>query len=448
METKEQNTNPLLEGVIWKQLLIFFFPILLGSFFQQLYNTIDSLIVGNYVGTQALAAVGGSSSQIVFLVVGFFTGLSSGCGVIISQHYGAKNHEKVSEAIHTSYMFSILGGVVLSVIALFCVPTILRIMNQPEDIMASSVLYLRIYFSGLIFVFVYNIGSAIIRALGNSKLPLYILIICSVVNVILDLVLVVAMNLGVLGVAVATLLSQMVSACLVTGALIKGVNGCTLSLSQLRISLSCLKRLLQIGVPGGVQSVMYSVANMTAQAGVNIYGSADIKIESLFWMTTNAFGLAITTFIGQNYGAGKTERVKKSIITCFWIEWIICISLSVVFKVFADSLIGIFTRDQEAVHVGVMLLATVAPYYILFSAVEVFTGVLRGIGDVFIPTIMVLLSMCLFRIGWLMIIVPRFPAIMSIVIMYPISWGIGGACFVVYYLVRGRKLISQKQMNM
>ena len=448
----QDMSNPILDGVIWKQLLLFFFPILLGSFFQQLYNTIDSLIVGNFVGTSALAAVGGSTALIVSTVVGFFTGLSAGAGVIISQHYGAGHAQMVSKAVHTAFAFSIIGGIVLSIVGMIWSPALLRLMNQPEDIMADSTLYLRIYFAGLLFIFIFNSGSGIIRALGNSRLPLYFLIICSLVNVALDLILVVGFQLGVMGVAIATLLAQAVSAFLVTRTLMKGVAGVCLSLHELTIDAEILKKQLYIGIPSGLQTIMYSIANMLAQTSVNSYGTktvagwtADGKIETIFWMMSGAFGVALTTFVGQNYGAGKKDRVRKATITCLLMMQICTIILSALFVIFAWPLQSIFTSDQEALAVGSLLMKTVAPFYIFYSFVEIFSGTLRGIGDVIIPTLMILTCMCLFRIGWLSLILPRFQELHTIMIMYPITWTLGGISFILYYAIRSRKMLMMDE---
>ena len=228
METREQQ-NGILEGVIWKQLLFFFFPILIGTFFQQLYNTVDTVIVGQFAGKEALSSVGGSSSQIINMVVGFFTGLTAGGTVLISQAYGASHRQRMEEALHTSYAFGILGGIGLGILGVAAAPAILRAMNTPVELMAMSTLYIRIYFSGLVFVFIYNMGAAVLRAIGDSKRPLYYLVVCCMVNIVLDLILVLYCGLGVLGVAVATLVSQAISAGMVTWTLMHKVDWMTLS---------------------------------------------------------------------------------------------------------------------------------------------------------------------------------------------------------------------------
>ena len=269
METKE---NKMLTGTIWKQILVFFFPILIGTFFQQLYNTIDALIVGRFCGKIALSAVGGSSAQIISFVVGFFTGLTGGASVLISQFYGGKDTRRLRDALHTAYGFATLGGIVLSILCFFLTPGILSLMNTPEDLMSSSVLYMRVYFAGLIFVFIYNMGSSVLRAIGDSKRPLYFLIVCSLVNIVLDLFFVLVFRMGVLGVGLATLVAQGVSAFLVTWWLMKKQEDVQLRISEIRIQRKVLGSILRIGIPNGIQSSMYCISNIIVQTALNLFG--------------------------------------------------------------------------------------------------------------------------------------------------------------------------------
>ena len=305
-----QEKNGITEGVIWKQLLIFFFPILVGSFFQQLYNTVDSVIVGQFVGKEALSSVGGSAGQIISLVVGFFTGVSTGATVIISQYFGAGKKEEIEESLHTAYAFALVGGLVLGIAGIVFAPQMLLWMNTPEELIAESVLYVRVYFSGLIFIFIYNMGAAILRAVGDSKRPLYYLIVCSVVNIILDLLLILVIPLGVLGAAIATLIAQAVSAVLVTVTLMYRTEGMKLCLSQIRMYKRMLQSILKIGLPAGFEAIMYSISNIIVQVSINNFGvdtmaawTAYSKIDFIFWMINSAFGISVMTFVGQNYGA-------------------------------------------------------------------------------------------------------------------------------------------------
>lgn len=310
MENVQSKENQIISGVIWKQLLIFFFPIVLGTFFQQIYNTADAVVVGRFVGTEALAAVGGSTSQIINLIVGFFVGLSSGATVVISQYYGAREKQGLQNALHTAFAFSVVGSVVISVIGIWLSPMMLRWMNTTEEVIAPSTTYLRIYFAGIIFVFIYNVGSSILRAVGDSRRPLYYLIVCCFINILLDVVLVVFFYMGVAGAAIATVFAQGVSAVLVVLALCRSKDIFRLELKQVRFHRDALELLLKIGLPAGLQSVMYSASNIIIQTSLNSFGTNTMaawtaygKIDSFFWMVISAFGISITTFVGQNYGA-------------------------------------------------------------------------------------------------------------------------------------------------
>ena len=447
MSTQEKTTNGIIEGVIWKQILIFFFPILIGTFFQQLYNTVDAVIVGRFVGKEALSCVSGSSGQIINLVVGFFTGLSAGATVIISQHFGAGNKEKLQRALHTAYAFSIIGGIVVGVAAVFATPAILRLMNTPQELMRDSALYVQIYFAGLLFIFIYNMGSAILRAIGDSKRPLYYLIICCVINILLDLVLVLYLHLGVLGVAVATLLAQGVSAVLVTLALMFRTNGLQLKLHEIRLHGDVLKNMLQIGLPTGIQSSMYSISNIIVQTSLNAFGvdtmaawAAFGKIDSLFWMINSAFGIAATTFVGQNFGAGKMKRVQKGTKVCLGMALGTAIVLSVILMAGGRVLFGIFTTDPGVVEVGLRMMQIISPTYFLFVFIEIYSGSLRAQGYVFVTTLMTLVGICAFRVIWVTLIVPD-GTLEQIVACYPLTWFVCAIGMIGYYHYKQRKIL-------
>lgn len=449
MSTQEKTTNGIIDGVIWKQILIFFFPILIGTFFQQLYNTVDAVIVGRFVGKEALSCVSGSSGQIINLVVGFFTGLSAGATVIISQHFGAGNKEKLQRALHTAYAFSIIGGIVVGVAAVFATPAILRIMNTPQELMEDSTLYVQIYFAGLLFIFIYNMGSAILRAIGDSKRPLYYLIICCVINIILDLVLVLYLHLGVLGVAVATLLAQGVSAVLVTLALMFHTNGLQLKLREIRLHGDVLKTMLQIGLPTGIQASMYSISNIIVQTSLNAFGvdtmaawAAFGKIDSLFWMINSAFGIAVTTFVGQNFGADKMDRVRKGTRVCLGMALGTAIILSVVLMAGGRVLFGIFTTDPGVVEVGLRMMQIISPTYFLFVFIEIYSGSLRAQGYVFVTTLMTLIGICAFRVIWVTLIVPD-GTLEQIIACYPLTWLVCAIGMIGYYHYKQCKILRE-----
>ncbi|NCB93697.1 MAG: MATE family efflux transporter [Clostridia bacterium] len=449
MEQSNTSTNQITEGVIWKQLLLFFFPIVLGTFFQQLYNTADTIVVGRFVGKEALASVGGSSAQIVNLVVGFFVGLASGATVIISQFYGAKDKKQVDRALHTAYAFSVVGSIIITIVGIAAAPWLLRIMNTPEELIADSTMYLRIYFSGILFVFIYNIGSSILRAVGDSKRPLYYLIVCCILNIVLDIVLVLIFHMGVSGVAIATLFSQAVSAVLVTRALMTSKDLYQLKIRDIRFYKAALLSLLWIGLPTGIQSIMYSGSNMLIQASLNTFGTDTMaawtafgKIDSFFWMVNSAFGIAVATFVGQNFGAGKYDRMKKCVHVGLAMALATAIFLSILFFLGGRMLFSLFTADPSVISIGMGMLHVIAPAYFLFVFIEILTSALRGIGDVMIPMIMTCCGVCLLRVLWIAFIVPLKPGLNTIIISYPITWFITAILFIVYYTIRTKKRFS------
>ena len=441
-----QEKNGITEGVIWKQLLIFFFPILVGSFFQQLYNTVDSVIVGQFVGKEALSSVGGSAGQIISLVVGFFTGVSTGATVIISQYFGAGKKEEIEESLHTAYAFALVGGLVLGIAGIVFAPQMLRWMNTPEELIAESVLYVRVYFSGLIFIFIYNMGAAILRAVGDSKRPLYYLIVCCILNIVLDIVLVIVFHMGVAGVSIATIFSQGVSAVLITRALMHSDDLYQLEFRKIRFHKSALISLIWVGCPTGIQSVLYSVTNMLIQTFLNNLGTDTVaawsafgKIDSLYWMVNNAFGIAVTTFVGQNFGAGKYDRMKKSVRIGLCMGLCTALTLTLIFYNFGTPLFRLFTSDENVVSIGMQMLHHVAPAYCLFVFIELLSGALRGTGDVVIPMLITCFGVCLLRIAWLFFIVPLAPGLNTIVLSYPVTWAITAVMFIVYYCYQAKK---------
>ena len=446
METVRQTRNEITEGVIWKQLLLFFFPILLGTFFQQLYNTIDSVIVGQFVGKEALASVGGSSAQIVSLVVGFFTGLSSGAAVTIAQFTGAKKEETANAGLHNAYAIAAAGGIALTFIGILAAPFMLRLMNTPAQIMDGSLIYLRIYFAGILFVLVYNMGSAILRAAGDSKSPLYILIICCVINIVLDTVFVLLFHMGVAGAAIATLIAQAVSAVLVTLKLIRSGGLLHLSLRKIRFHGTLLKMQLKLGLPTGFESILFAITNIAIQAAINTFGtdttaawSAYGKLDAIFWMVSTAFGISITTFVGQNYGAGKMDRVRRSTRVCLCMDLVVSFVLVAVLIGARTILFRLFTTDDAVVQIGADMLLFITPWYIVYVFIEILGGSLRGRGNVIVPVVITLLGVCVLRIIWLAGVLKISPTIHAIIFSYPVTWVITALAFIAYYLWQNRR---------
>ena len=435
--------NQITEGVIWKQLLLFFFPIVFGTFFQQIYNTADTIVVGRFVGKEALAAVGGSVNQIVNLIVEVFVGLTSGAAVIVSQFYGAKDKKNLDKTIHTAYALSLAAGAVIGIIGYLGSDWILTAMNTPLELMDESRVYLHIYFFGTVFNLVYNMGASILRAMGDSRRPLYVLITACTLNIILDILLVVIGGMGVEGVAIATIFCQGISAVIVTAMLITGRQEFSFSLNKLRFYGNSLCSVLRIGVPAGIEAAMYCVANIVIQVFVNRLGTDHVaawgtfgKIDAVFWMVVNAFSISITTFVGQNYGAGKTKRMRKSVLVCLGMSYVAAVVLSAVLVIFADPLYRLFTTDNGVVEIGVYMMRFLMPSYFLYVAIGILSGALRGAGKVLVPVLLTCGGVCILRIVWMLAVLPVFPGIETIMLSYPVSWGITAVLFIIYYIKR------------
>lgn len=434
------DVNAITQGVIWKQLLIFFFPILLGTFFQQLYNTVDAIVVGKFVGKEALAAVGGVTSNLLNLLVGFFVGLSSGATVIISQFYGGRRYGEVKKAVHTAAALALSGGLVMTAASFLCLPGLLSQMGTPQEIMADAVAYIRVYSLGMLPSLIYNIGSGVLRAVGDSKRPLYFLICACMVNIVMDIVMVVGLEMGVAGAAWATVLSQVVSAVLVTVVLCRSHQPYQLKVKEIRFHFSLLQKIVRIGLPAGLQSVLYSVSNVIIQASVNGFGTNVLaawtaygKLDSFYWMITNAFGVAITTFVGQNFGAMKFDRVKKSVRTCLLMSSVVTLALSALLLALGGTLFRLFTDDPAVVEQGLVMLRLLVPFYITYICVEIYSGALRGAGDSLIPTLTTLTGICLLRVVWIVAAVPFRPTLRMVLVSYPLTWSVTSLMFVIYY---------------
>lgn len=446
MSTKENaaagaKENKITEGVIWQQLLLFFFPILFGTFFQQLYNAADAMIVGRFVGKEALSAVGGGTGTIIQVLVGFFVGLSSGATVIISQYYGAKRGEMVGYAVHTSIAFSLAAGVVMMIGGIAAAPAALRAMDTPADVMEPSLIYIRIYFAGIIGNLIYNMGSGILRAVGDSKRPLYFLIVSCLTNIALDFLFVVTFRMGVAGAALATILSQALSAVLVIIVLMRTRDMHRLELKKIRFDGRMFGRIIRIGLPAGLQSIMYSSSNVIIQASVNSLGTDTVaawtaysKIDSVYWMIISAFGISATTFVGQNYGAGKKDRVRKGIRVCLGMSFGSTVLISLLLYHVGVYFYGLFTTDATVIQIGIDMLQYLVPFYFTYVAIEILSGSLRGVGDCWIPMLISCFGICVLRVLWTMVAVPMRRDIYNIMFSYPLTWTVTSILFILYYL--------------
>lgn len=416
MDNLTEKHNSIVEGVIWKQLLLFFFPILLGTFFQQLYNTVDAAVVGKFVGKEALAAVGGATGTLINLFVGFFVGLSSGATVIISQFYGAKKEKPTEDSVHTAVAMGIAGGLLLTVVGMLLAPTMLRMMDTPDDVLAPAVTYLRIYFAGMVFNLLYNIGSGILRAIGDSRRPLYVLIVCTLTNLVLDLLFVLVFHMGVAGAGLATILSQAVSALLVLRFLARTSECYKLTIRKIRFHLTILRHIIKIGLPAGIQSSLFSISNVLIQSTINAFGTTTMaawtaygKIDSVFWMLMSAFGISVTVL------------------------------LSGVLLLAGQYIYLLFTDDGDVLELGLQILRTLVPFYITYVLIEILSGAIRGTGESLRPMLISAFGICVLRIVWIKCFVPMHPQLEMVLYSYPITWGITSLLFLVYYL-RGRWL--------
>ena len=438
--TKTHQAVDTTQGVIWKQLLAFFFPLLLGTFFQQLYNTVDTVVVGRFVGTTALAAVG-STSVIANLTVGIFTGLSSGAVVAIAQRYGARMDMEVYRSVHTAMLLSVVVGAFFTVVGYLLTPWALRAMDTTEEALPGAILYLRIYFLGMIPNVIYNMGTGVLRAVGDSKRPLFFLIAASLCNIVLDLVLVLVFHMGVLGVAIATVFSQVLSAVLVVLSLTAAAGETYhLSLRQLAFHAQPLKSIMVIGVPTALQSVMYSFSNIVIQASINSFGTDAVaawtaygKMDVLFWMTLTAMSQALTTFTGQNYGAGKYDRLRQGVRVSTAMTAGFTLVISIAMVLLARPILLIFTSDPDVLEIGVTMVQFLAPCYITYILVELLPGAIRGAGKSMVPILISVFGVCALRLLWLFTAVPAHHTIETVEMSYPITWVITSLSLLIYY---------------
>ena len=427
-----RENRQIIDGVIWKQLLIFFFPILLGTAFQQLYNIADAIIVGHTLGTVALAAVGGPTTYLINILLNFFVGVCSGATVVIAQYYGAEDSERTSEAVHTAMLLSIVAGIGFSIVGVALAKTALSWMGTPEEVMPHAVSYLRIYYAGLIFSFIYNMGSSVLRAKGDSKRPFYLLVLATIVNIIGNLVFIIKFHWGVASVAWATTLSQFVSSIGVCYLLAHEKDEFHLSFRRLwPFQVHILRNILHIGVPTGMQSQLFSLSNIIIQTTINSFGVQTIaawgtfaRIDMSLWMTLNSLGVAVSTFAGQNFGARKYDRVTKSIVVAIWYSIITCIVCGFSFVYWGPQLFALFTSDAEVVAIGMKIAWMLAPWYILYFPVTTLAGGMRGTGNSIIPMAVTALGICVFRSLWMWCVVPFYCTMTTVFVSYPVSWAL------------------------
>lgn len=428
------------EGSIWKKIVFFAIPIMWGNLFQQLYNVVDSLIVGNFLGKDALAAVS-SSGSIIFLLVGLFSGIFIGAGVVISRFYGAKDYENMSLAIHTSIAFALIAGVLLTALGIWFVPILLELMNTPESVLPNSILYFRIYFGGVMAVILYNTASGIFQAVGDSKHPLYYLIVSSITNVVLDLLFVAVFHWGVAGAGYATVISQCVSAALGFIRLSRVDTVYRVDWHKIRLNPTMLKQILAMGIPSGLQNSIISIANIVVQSNINAFGAMAVagcgaysRIEGFGFLPITSFTLSMTTFIGQNLGAKKYDRAKKGSVFGIFATIILAELVGLMIYWLSPLFIACFSREPQVIEYGVLQARTVTLFYFLLAFSHCIAGILRGAGRSLIPMLVMLLCWCIIRITYVTIITSYVPGIRVVFWAYPITWSLSSLCFLLYYL--------------
>lgn len=440
-DSKFSKTTSLTEGCIWKQIIAFAFPLFVGNLFQQLYNTADSLIVGNFLGSNALAAVS-SSGNLIFLMVGFFQGISVGAGVVISKYYGAKDYQEVKKAVHTTVAFGLAAGIFLTVFGTFLTSRILVWMGTPADVLPESTVYFRIYFMGSLSFVMYNVFVGILQSIGDSRHPLIYLVISSVINILLDLLFVAVLGMGVGAAAVATILSQFFSAFLCLYRLIcKSPEEYRVCVRLIRFDPPMLRQIIANGLPAGFQNSIISLANVIVQSNINKFGKMAVagsgaysKIEGFGFLPITCFAMALTTFISQNLGAKQYDRAKKgarfgilcSVITAELVGIFIYFTIPV--------LIAAFNRTPEVIAYGTIHARTTTLFYFLLSFSHCIAGILRGAGKAAVPMLTMLCFWCIIRVSYITLILHFIPVIHVIFWAYPLTWSLSSIVFLIYFL--------------
>lgn len=436
----DSSSSLMTEGCIWRKIVKFALPICWGNLFQQLYNIVDSVVVGNYVGRDALAAIS-STGSLIFLLVGFFGGIFMGAGVVISKYFGANKKESVQKAIHTSIAFAIIAGIILTVVGTLLTPQILRLMGTPDSVFSNATLYVRIYFMGILSVVLYNTSSGIFQAVGDSKHPLYYLIISSIVNVVLDLIFVVIFKWGIGGAAFATIISQTVSVVLSFYKLSTTNDVYKVDFKKIHIDPRILKEIIRLGLPAGIQNSVIALANVVVQANINAFGSVAMagcgsysKIEGFVFIPITSFAMSMTTFIGQNLGAKKYDRAKEGAKFGIITSIILAEIIGVIFFILAPQLISLFNGEPEVVQFGTSQSRTIALFYFLLAFSHCIAGILRGAGKAVVPMFVMLLCWCIIRVTYITITTHFIPMIQVVFWAYPLTWFLSSIIFLIYYL--------------
>ena len=440
MDSKSKKSTSLTEGSIAGKIIGFAIPLFLGNLFQQMYNMADSLIVGNFLGDKALAAVT-STGSLIFLLVGFFNGTAMGAGVVIGRYFGARDYEKVKRAVHTDIAFGVIAGILMTIIGVCFTPTILGWMGTPADVFPNSVMYLRVYFMGSLASIMYNVCMGILHAIGDSKHPLYYLIFSSCVNIVLDLVFCGWFRLGVEYAALATVISQFLSVVLCMSKLMRVEDVYQVRLKEICLDPVMIKQILTLGLPSGMQNSIISIANIVVQSNINAFGTAAMagcgsysKLEGFGFLPITCFTMALTTFVSQNLGAKEYERVKKGTVFGIGCTLFLAETVGILIFTLAPHVIGIFGGGADAIGYGVLQAKTVTLFYFLLAFSHSAAAIMRGAGKSTVPMYVMLISWCLIRITYITIVGTLFDNIQLIFMAYPITWTISSVIFLIYLL--------------
>jgi putative MATE family efflux protein len=435
---KKTDTD-MTQGVIWKQLLEFSIPMAIGLLFQQLYNTVDTIVVGQFVGKEALAAVG-STGSIINMLVGFCAGLAVGASVVISQCYGAREYQKLKEAVHTTIIVGLLLSVLMTVLGLLIIDTSLKMMGTPDDVYDLAKQYLTIYFSGVSGLILYNMGAGILQAVGDTRRPLYFLCVSAVLNTGLDLLFVVSFHWGVKGVAIATILSQFISAALVLIVLTREDAPYGISWRYMRLNVPALKKILKIGMPSALQQAVTSFSNVFVQGYINAFGSSAMagwasygKLDALMLIPVQSIGMGATTFVGQNYGACNLKRARKGVKQGLILSVSITAILSVLVMIFARPVLTLFSNDEEVLRYGERFIDIISPFYILLCFNQIFSGALRGVGIAKAPVAAMIGSFVVFRQIYLYVNSLLHTGFIPVALAYPVGWALCSLLLTIQY---------------
>ncbi len=432
-------------GPLFPKILAFSIPLMLSGILQLLFNAADMIVVGRFAGNTALAAVG-ANAALINLLTNLFIGFSIGANVLVAQYYGAGKERDMSETVHSSIVLSLLCGGILLVLGILAAPQILILMGTPEDVLGQAVLYIRIYFAGIPVLLLYNFGSSILRAVGDTKRPLYYLMAAGVINVILNLIFVIGCGLGVAGVALATVISQCISALLVLRCMMHMEGGCRVELKKLRINREKMLQIMRIGFPAGLQGTVFSLSNVLIQSSVNSFGSVAVagntagqNIEGFIYMAMNTFHQTALSFSSQNFGVGNYKRIGRVFLECLGLVTFVGLSLGGLAYLFGNQLLGIYSSDPQVIEVGLLRMSVICTMYCLCGIMDVSVGELRGIGCSVLPMVVSVLGVCAFRVFWIFTIFQQHRSLWTLYISYPVSWVLTAAVNMVCFMLVRKK---------